>query len=47
MYLWWSLCTLCLLGEIVTVGDSGLEDVLLVEFTYRVSTRMPGESYSW
>ena len=34
LYLWWSLCTLCL-----------LLDVPLVEFTYLVFTRMPDESY--
>ena len=34
LYLWWSLCTLCL-----------LLDVLLVEFMYLVFTRMPDESY--
>ena len=39
MYLWWSLCTLYLHACQVRVTD-----VPLVEFTYLVFTRMPGES---
>ena len=51
MYLWWGLCTLCLLAcqVRVTAGFLGLEkkkkNVPLVEFMYLVFARMPGESY--
>ena len=47
MYLWWSLCTLHLLG--CTSGGVYVPciywDVPLVEFMYLAFTRMSGESY--
>ena len=43
MYLWWSLCTLCLLKVRVTAGDSGLCCVCVTSFE-RYLTPLCGDS---